>query len=37
MEMIYKSNKETKRRGLGLDRQSVQFKEKPEHFNLEME
>jgi len=36
MEIIYKSNQETKRRGLGW-KDSVLLKEKHKHFNLEME
>jgi hypothetical protein len=35
MEVIYKSNEETKQRSLGLDRRSVKLKEKHKRFHLE--
>jgi hypothetical protein len=35
MEIINKSNKETKQRGLGLDRQRVKLKEKRKFLNLD--
>jgi hypothetical protein len=37
MEIIYKRDKETKQKGLGLDRQTVLLKEKRKCFNLEVE